>query len=66
MPRAVGAFEAAGWKNIMPYPVDFRTAPGGTDAFDLQDGINNVRNWLHEYIGLAVYWLTGRSTTLFP
>ena len=23
MPRAMGAFEAAGWKNITPYPVEF-------------------------------------------
>ena len=66
MPRAVGAFEAAGWKNITPYPVDFRTTPLETGIFSLQGGINNVRNWLHEYVGLAVYWLTGRSTILFP
>ena len=66
MPRAMGAFEAAGWKNITPYPVDFRTTPLETGMFSLQGGINNVRNWLHEYVGLAVYWLTGRSTILFP
>ena len=29
MPRAMGAFEAAGWKNITPYPVDFQTALRG-------------------------------------
>ena len=66
MPRAVGAFEAAGWKNITPYPVDFRTAAEETAIFDLRYGIENARDWLHEYVGLAVYWLTGRSTILFP
>ena len=66
MPRAVGAFEAAGWKNISPYPVDFRTAWQETGIFDLQRGIHNARRWLHEYTGLAVYWMTGRSTILFP
>ena len=66
MPRAVGAFEAAGWKNIIPYPVDFRSAPQETRFFDLRRGINAVRSWQHEYVGLAVYWLTGRSTILFP
>ena len=33
MPRAMGAFEAAGWKNITPYPVDFHTAPQETAIF---------------------------------
>ena len=66
MPRAMGAFEAAGWKNITPYPVDFHTALQETGIFSLQRGIGTVRNWLHEYAGLAVYWLTGRSTVLFP
>ena len=66
MPRAIGAFEAAGWKNITPYPVDFRTARGETGFFDLQRGIHNARSWLHEYVGLAVYWMTGRSTIPFP
>ena len=66
MPRAVGAFEAAGWKNITPYPVDFRTAAEETAIFDLRYGIENARDWLHEYVGLAAYWLTGRSTILFP
>ena len=66
MPRAMGAFEAAGWKNITPYPVDFRTAAEETAIFDLRYGIENARDWLHEYVGLAVYWLTGRSTILFP
>lgn len=66
MPRAKGAFAAAGWDDIIAYPVDYHTATTDNGLFRMTSGINAVRNWLHEYVGLAVYWVTGRSTVLFP
>ena len=66
MPRAVGAFEAAGWQGIVPFPTDFRTTPTVTSLFGLSKGIAATRNGLHEWIGNAAYWLTGRSTRLIP
>lgn len=66
MPRAKGAFAAAGWDNIIAYPVDYNTASHGDVIFSIASGMNRVRNWLHEYVGLAVYWATGRSTVLLP
>ena len=66
MPRAKGAFAAAGWDDIIAYPVDFQTAPYNGGTFNIASGMNRVRNWLHEYVGLAVYWATGRSTILIP
>jgi len=66
MPRAKGAFAAAGWDSIIPYPVDFQTGTTSSDIFDLELGTDAVRTWLHEYVGLAVYWATGRSATLIP
>ena len=63
--RAQVLFERQGL-TVLPYPVDFQTATEETAIFDLRYGIENARDWLHEYFGLAVYWLTGRSTILFP
>ncbi len=66
MPRAMGSFAAAGWTDIIAYPVDYVTATSNNGIFSLSAGPGTVRNWLHEYVGLVVYWATGRSTVLFP
>ena len=66
MPRAVGSFAAAGWDSIIPYPVDFQTGAEAGYIFNFEQGAASVRNWLHEYVGMAAYWLTGRSAILFP
>ena len=66
MPRAMGSFTAAGWDNVIPYPVDFQTGMADTALFDMGAGTASVRIWLHEYFGLVAYWLAGRSTVLFP
>ena len=65
MPRAMGAFAAAGWDGIIPYPADYRTAADNDRLFHLRDGFAAVHNALHEYVGWAVYWLTGRSSRPF-
>jgi uncharacterized SAM-binding protein YcdF (DUF218 family) len=68
MPRAMGAFRAAGFP-IEAYPVDFRTR-GPQDAFRpsevLSRGLRRTDTAVHEWVGLVVYWLTGRTTALFP
>lgn len=66
MPRAAGSFAAAGWDDIIPYPVDFRTGVQSTGIFDMGMGANSVRIWVHEYAGMVAYWITGRSAMLFP
>jgi uncharacterized SAM-binding protein YcdF (DUF218 family) len=66
MPRAMGSFTAAGWEGIIPYPVDFQTGATSTFIFDMELGTASVRRWVKEYVGLAAYWLTGRSAALFP
>ena len=66
MPRAVGAFRKAGW-NILPWPVGYQSRdliiawgrPLGQKLATL--------DWAaHEWIGLAAYYLQGRSSALFP
>lgn len=67
MPRAVGAFRKAGFA-VEAYPVDYRTpatgawAPFGT----LSIGLRRTDTAAHEWLGLLGYWLTGRSSALFP
>jgi uncharacterized SAM-binding protein YcdF (DUF218 family) len=67
MPRAVGVFREAGW-NVIPYPVDYVTTgeEGWALRFDLAAGIGDLRRGLHEFLGLAVYRLTGRTDALYP
>lgn len=68
MPRAVGAFRSAGFA-VEAYPVDWRTRGWG-DAMQpferLSAGLGRSDVGMREWIGLAVYWLMGRSSALFP
>lgn len=68
MPRAVGAFRAAGFP-VEPYPVDYRIA-GRPRLWRLSaswlGGITRTDIGVHEWLGLVTYWLTGRIPTLFP
>src|SRR6516165_6194822 len=68
MPRAIGVFRKAGFA-VEPYPVDWRTR-GSEDElrpfFSVGDGLRRVDTAVREWVGLAVYWLTGRSSELFP
>ena len=68
MPRAVGVFRKVGFP-VESYPVDWRTR-GVEDALHpfatVSDGLRQADTAMHEWVGLAVYWLTGRSSELFP
>ncbi len=68
MPRAMAVFRAAGFP-VEAYPVDYRTrGPGDVArAFPtLADGLARTDFALHEWVGLVVYRLTGKTTELFP
>lgn len=68
MPRAIGCFRKVGF-DVEPWPVDYRTA-GWSDAWRFFDqpgvGLNYADLAVKEWIGLVVYWLTGRTSSLFP
>jgi uncharacterized SAM-binding protein YcdF (DUF218 family) len=68
MPRSIGAFRRAGF-TVEAYPVDYRTT-GPADVwipFDsIATGLRRTDLAAHEWIGLLAYWLTGRSSELFP
>jgi len=68
MPRAVACFRAIGFA-IFPYPVDYRTQ--GTESVlmpskSVADGLAAADLAAHEWIGLAGYWLSGRTGDPFP
>lgn len=68
MPRAIAAFRAAGFP-VEAYPVDWRTR-GPIDALtpfgSLSAGLQRTDAAVHEWVGLVVYRLSGRTKELFP
>jgi len=68
MPRAVGVFRKVGF-DVLAYPVDFRTR-GAEDMLirfgSIPDGLKRADLAAKEWIGLTAYWLSGRSSALFP
>lgn len=64
MPRAFGTFTAAGWP-VVAYPVDYRNSVVAA-GIGLGTPLEAARTALHEWVGLIVYRLTGRTHDLFP
>jgi uncharacterized SAM-binding protein YcdF (DUF218 family) len=68
MPRAIGIFRKVGFA-VEPYPVDWRTR-GLVDVWrpfpTMGEGLRRTDIAVREWVGLAVYWLTGQSSELFP
>jgi uncharacterized SAM-binding protein YcdF (DUF218 family) len=68
MPRSVGIFRKVGFP-VIPWPVDYRTTgKEGIGFFEDNepDALQNTTVALREWIGLAAYWLSGRTDSLFP
>jgi uncharacterized SAM-binding protein YcdF (DUF218 family) len=68
MPRSIGVFRQAGFA-VEAVPVDWRTR-GSEDVLrpfaTMGDGLRRTDTAVREWVGLAVYWLTGKSSELFP
>ena len=67
MPRAVGLFCRIGWPTI-PYPVDHYSWPGNLFRMDvdLTGHLSVLGIALREWLGLAVYYATGKTAALIP
>jgi uncharacterized SAM-binding protein YcdF (DUF218 family) len=63
MRRAVASFCAAGWKNIVPWPTDYRTG-GFADriGWNFAINLNDLNIGVREWIGLAAYSLTRKTS----
>ena len=68
IPRAMGCFRKVGFQ-VVAYPVDFRTQ-GYQDYLtpfkSVSEGLRRIDAAFREWVGLTVYWLTGRSSSFFP
>jgi uncharacterized SAM-binding protein YcdF (DUF218 family) len=68
MPRSIGIFRKAGFP-VVAFPVDYRTT---ADFHGFGAPRHASRNFAlaefaaHEWVGLAAYWLTGKTDALFP
>lgn len=66
LPRAVGIFRHIGWP-VVAIPCDYNALRAEwAPSSSLLDALLTIRSGLHEWIGLAVYYLTGKTDTLFP
>lgn len=67
MPRSVGIFCKQQWP-VIPYPVDHATNQGSQFSiyFSLSDNLRNLNIAMREWIGLVVYYVTDKTTKLFP
>jgi len=61
MPRALQSFDAAGWPDIVPWPVDFRSRPWRRGiGWDLTGNMRQLNTALREHLGLLAYRLARR------
>jgi uncharacterized SAM-binding protein YcdF (DUF218 family) len=62
MRRSVASFCAAGWKNIVPWPTDYRSG-GFADriGWNFAINLNDLNTGVREWIGLAAYSLTRKT-----
>ena len=68
MPRAVGCFRRVGF-DVIPYPVDQRVRSWKKSTFpfaSIFDNFSTTDHAVREWLGLAIYWITGRTSQLFP
>ncbi len=67
LPRAIGAFRAAGWE-VLPAPVGYKSFhnTGLRTRRSLAEKLLLLDTAAHEWIGLLTYWAQGHSTALFP
>ena len=67
MPRSVGIFCKQQWP-VIPYPVDHTTNPDRLFSihFSLAGNLHSLNIAMREWIGLAAYYFTDKTTKLFP
>jgi uncharacterized SAM-binding protein YcdF (DUF218 family) len=66
MPRSIGIFRRVGFP-VVPYPVAYRTFGDGRDfQISAMEKFTLLDLGVHEWIGLFVYWLTGKTNALLP
>jgi uncharacterized SAM-binding protein YcdF (DUF218 family) len=68
MPRSIGIFRKEGFP-VEAFPVDWRTrgaADMASPFYAFSGGLARLDTAMHEWVGLIVYWLAGKTSELFP
>jgi len=65
MPRAMGCFRAVGFP-VTAFPVDYKYGSLATPRLDFFDGLSELKYAIHEYTGLIVYRLSGKTRDFIP
>ncbi|TCK04945.1 YdcF family protein [Marinobacterium mangrovicola] len=67
MPRSIGVFRRQGW-GITAYPVDYRALSTNGTRLDpsLWENLRDTETVLREWVGLVAYYLSGKTSQLFP
>lgn len=67
MPRAVGVFRAAGWP-VIPYPCNYHVGHRLhlLPSLHFSGSLDSLSMALHEWVGLAAYYVAGKTAALFP
>jgi uncharacterized SAM-binding protein YcdF (DUF218 family) len=63
VPRSMGIFRKLGWP-VIPVPVGYKS--DGANSIDFANHLAQLDGAVHEWLGLLVYRLTGRTDALFP
>jgi uncharacterized SAM-binding protein YcdF (DUF218 family) len=63
VPRSMGIFRKQGW-DVVPVPVAYKS--GGVRNNLLGDNLQKLDRSSHEWLGLLVYRITGKTDDLFP
>jgi uncharacterized SAM-binding protein YcdF (DUF218 family) len=68
MPRSIGIFRKIGF-DVEPYPADWRLA-GTADLLSFSgrsiEALGRTELALREWMGLAAYWISGKTSAFFP
>ncbi len=67
MPRSVGIFEKFEWP-VIAFPVDHATRPNNLFrvSWDFSGNLYNLKIAVKEWVGLAAYYFTGKTSALLP
>jgi uncharacterized SAM-binding protein YcdF (DUF218 family) len=67
MPRSIGLFRRAGFA-VEAYPVDWRVSQSKAFSFSSVaiNGLERTEVAMREWIGLAAYWVTGKTDRFLP
>lgn len=61
-----GKLCAAGWRNVTPYPVDYRGADFDWLSWSFAENLDLLNIAIKEWVGLVAYSVTGKTTALLP